>query len=210
MTNRWIEYVKNFAKDNNLSYGCALTDPNLRKGYVPTGNKAIARRKQEEEKTPPKKKIKLIIKKQENKQEEEKKSVANEPKNLAEAKKMLKKSLKNVDLSAFKGLIEPPANKKKTPAKKTPTPAKTPTPSSLVNWEEEKKKDEIAWAPHLAKMSQVKQLREQLVALDRKERNFWVEDDPDLREDIVNKLKTLEREIYGRDGVGNYEEGLYY
>jgi hypothetical protein len=48
MTNRWIEYVKKFAKDNNLSYGCALSDPNLRKGYVPTGNKAKAKRQDEE------------------------------------------------------------------------------------------------------------------------------------------------------------------
>jgi cell division septation protein DedD len=198
MTNRWIEYVKKFAKDNNLSYGCALTDPNLRKGYVPTGNKAKAKRQDEErEKRQDEEEARVNARNR----EEEKKSVANEPKNLAEAKKMLKKSLKNVDLSAFKGLIEPPANKKKTqakktPAKKTPTPAKTPTPSSLVNWEEEKKKDEIAWAPHLAVMREVIQLREQLAALDRKERNFWVDDDPDLREDIVNKIKLLERKFY--------------
>jgi hypothetical protein len=48
MTNRWIEYVKKFAKDNDLSYGCALSDPNLRRGYVPTGKKAKAKRDDEE------------------------------------------------------------------------------------------------------------------------------------------------------------------
>ena len=43
MPNKWVEHVRNFAKDNNLSYGCALSDPNLRKGYVPTGKKAKAK-----------------------------------------------------------------------------------------------------------------------------------------------------------------------
>lgn len=36
---RWIEHVKEFAKKNNMSYGCALSDPNLKKGYVPAGDK---------------------------------------------------------------------------------------------------------------------------------------------------------------------------
>jgi hypothetical protein len=39
MPSRWIEHVKEFAKKNNMSYGCALSDPNLKKGYVPTGDK---------------------------------------------------------------------------------------------------------------------------------------------------------------------------
>ena len=43
MPNKWVEHVRKFAKDNNLSYGCALSDPNLRKGYVPTGKKAKAK-----------------------------------------------------------------------------------------------------------------------------------------------------------------------
>jgi hypothetical protein len=39
MPSRWIEHVKEFAKKNKMSYGCALSDPNLKKGYVPTGDK---------------------------------------------------------------------------------------------------------------------------------------------------------------------------
>jgi colicin import membrane protein len=48
MPNKWVEHVKKFARDNNLTYGCALSDPNLRKGYVPTGKKAQAKRADEE------------------------------------------------------------------------------------------------------------------------------------------------------------------
>lgn len=33
MTNRWIEFVKDFAKKNNLSYGCALSEPKLKEQY---------------------------------------------------------------------------------------------------------------------------------------------------------------------------------
>ena len=39
MPNPWIEHVKEFAKKNNKSYACALTDPDLKKGYIPTGDK---------------------------------------------------------------------------------------------------------------------------------------------------------------------------
>lgn len=39
MPNRWIEHVKQFAKDKNISYACAMTDPDLKKGYVATGDK---------------------------------------------------------------------------------------------------------------------------------------------------------------------------
>jgi hypothetical protein len=39
MPNRWVEHVKEFARKNNISYGCALSDPNLKKGYIPTGDK---------------------------------------------------------------------------------------------------------------------------------------------------------------------------
>ena len=31
MPNKWIEHVKQYAKDNNLSYGCSLSCPNLKK-----------------------------------------------------------------------------------------------------------------------------------------------------------------------------------
>lgn len=33
MTNRWIEFVKDFAKKNNTTYGCALSDPKLKEQY---------------------------------------------------------------------------------------------------------------------------------------------------------------------------------
>lgn len=33
MTNRWIEFVKDFANRNNLSYGCALGNPKLKEEY---------------------------------------------------------------------------------------------------------------------------------------------------------------------------------
>lgn len=29
MPNRWIEHVKQFAKDKNISYACAMTDLSL-------------------------------------------------------------------------------------------------------------------------------------------------------------------------------------
>jgi hypothetical protein len=37
--NRWVAHIKKFAKDNNLSYGCAMTDPNIRNGYIPAPKK---------------------------------------------------------------------------------------------------------------------------------------------------------------------------
>jgi len=39
MPSRWIEHVKEFAAKNKMSYGCALSDPDVRKGYVPIGDK---------------------------------------------------------------------------------------------------------------------------------------------------------------------------
>jgi hypothetical protein len=37
--NRWVAHIKKFAKDNNLSYGCAMTDPKIRDGYTPAPKK---------------------------------------------------------------------------------------------------------------------------------------------------------------------------
>ena len=34
MTNLWIEHIKKYAKDNNLSYGCALSNPECKNSYV--------------------------------------------------------------------------------------------------------------------------------------------------------------------------------
>jgi hypothetical protein len=33
MTNAWIEHIKKYAKDNNLSYGCALSTPECKNTY---------------------------------------------------------------------------------------------------------------------------------------------------------------------------------
>ena len=33
MTNPWIEHVRNFAKKNNMTYSCALSDKNISNGY---------------------------------------------------------------------------------------------------------------------------------------------------------------------------------
>jgi hypothetical protein len=35
----WVEHIKKYAKDNGITYGCALSDPNAKKGYVPVGKK---------------------------------------------------------------------------------------------------------------------------------------------------------------------------
>ena len=49
MTNKWIEHVKKYAKDNNLSYGCAFTCPNLKKDYIPVVK--LSKKEKEEKKT---------------------------------------------------------------------------------------------------------------------------------------------------------------
>jgi hypothetical protein len=36
---RWTDHVKEFAKKKGIGYGCALSDPDVKKGYVPTGDK---------------------------------------------------------------------------------------------------------------------------------------------------------------------------
>lgn len=33
MANKWIEHVKAFAKEKGIAYGCALSHPDLKKGY---------------------------------------------------------------------------------------------------------------------------------------------------------------------------------
>lgn len=34
MKNKWVEHVQTFAQDNNMTYGCALNDPNITKNYT--------------------------------------------------------------------------------------------------------------------------------------------------------------------------------
>lgn len=38
MANNWIEHVRNFAKENNMTYSCALSDPRCKQSYQPTIN----------------------------------------------------------------------------------------------------------------------------------------------------------------------------
>ena len=36
VNNRWIQHVQTYAKKNGLSYGCALSKPDLKDGYTPS------------------------------------------------------------------------------------------------------------------------------------------------------------------------------
>ena len=36
MVNKWIKHVQDYAQKNNLSYGCALSKPDLKDGYIPS------------------------------------------------------------------------------------------------------------------------------------------------------------------------------
>jgi len=81
MPNAWVEHVRKFAREKGLSYGCALSDPNLKKGYVPIGKKT--KKKYDEEK-----KYEMFIREtEEKKQEEEKKKEKNRKKGKKELKK---------------------------------------------------------------------------------------------------------------------------
>ena len=33
VNNKWINHVKNYAHENNLSYACALSQPNVKTNY---------------------------------------------------------------------------------------------------------------------------------------------------------------------------------
>lgn len=33
MPNKWIEHVKDYSKKNNMSYACALSDPDIKNNY---------------------------------------------------------------------------------------------------------------------------------------------------------------------------------
>ena len=46
MPNKWIEHVKKFAKENGLSYGCAMSKPNLKDGYKPSVKMTSKEKKQ--------------------------------------------------------------------------------------------------------------------------------------------------------------------
>ena len=53
MPSQWIEHVKEFAKKNKMSYSSALTDPKVKKGYVPVGDKKRKSEKMEMEPADP-------------------------------------------------------------------------------------------------------------------------------------------------------------
>ena len=46
MSNKWIEHVKKFAKDNGVSYGCAMSNPRLKDGYTPSVKMTSREKKQ--------------------------------------------------------------------------------------------------------------------------------------------------------------------
>jgi hypothetical protein len=48
MPNRWVEHIRKFAKDNNMTYSCALSDPNIRDGYIPAPKKGKKGKKEVE------------------------------------------------------------------------------------------------------------------------------------------------------------------
>jgi len=33
MPNDWVKHIKKFARDNNITYGCALSDPRCKASY---------------------------------------------------------------------------------------------------------------------------------------------------------------------------------
>ena len=45
MPNAWIEHIKKYAKDNNLSYGCALSSPGCQNTYVKSTPKPKTKKK---------------------------------------------------------------------------------------------------------------------------------------------------------------------
>lgn len=45
---RWIEFVKQWAKDNNTTYGCAMSDPKLKEAYYKKHPKQSKEQKKEQ------------------------------------------------------------------------------------------------------------------------------------------------------------------
>ena len=47
VNNKWINHVKNYADENNLSYACALSQPNVKTNYekVKRNQKTTSKRK---------------------------------------------------------------------------------------------------------------------------------------------------------------------
>ena len=47
MVNKWIEHIKTFAKQNNLSFACALNHPKLKETYTPIIKKSYKEKREE-------------------------------------------------------------------------------------------------------------------------------------------------------------------
>jgi len=48
MPNRWVEHVRAFAAKNKMSYMCAMSDPDIKKGYLKTDRKKYKTEKLEQ------------------------------------------------------------------------------------------------------------------------------------------------------------------
>lgn len=59
MTNKWIEHVKAYAKNNNMSYSCALACADCKKSY----NKSKSQIQEDHEKEKNKEMIRFVIRK---------------------------------------------------------------------------------------------------------------------------------------------------
>ena len=42
MANKWVQFVKEYAREHNLSYMCALTDKNCRQAYLEKQNRSMS------------------------------------------------------------------------------------------------------------------------------------------------------------------------
>lgn len=47
MSNKWVQHVQQFSKDNGLSYSCSLSHKDIKKGYEPTIKKTSKEKKAE-------------------------------------------------------------------------------------------------------------------------------------------------------------------
>ena len=125
MPSRWIEFVREWAKKNNMTYSCALSQPKCSQEYrakygvskkIPVnkekemmGAEDINRAKKPKKPKKPKKKIELVIEELDNGKEEDNK------KRLIELSRML-----GEDINRAEKVV------KKAPAKKAKAPRKLP------------------------------------------------------------------------------------
>ena len=53
MVNRWVEFIRKWSKDNDVSYGCALTMPQLKTDYYKEFPKKLTKKQRKEMKDTP-------------------------------------------------------------------------------------------------------------------------------------------------------------